>query len=222
MKKWQCSVCGYIHTGEEPPEECPVCGADRSAFVEITETPDAVEPVHEKEVPVEALEGPPVEEGGAETVAGGFSRTEVYETVTAYMTEYHAHPISVHIPNGVLPLSVLFLFLSVLFGSRGLGNAAFYNMVAVFLAMPLVLFSGYNDWQRRYGGKLTPVFKGKITCGGIVLLLSFILVLWRIVTPGIMDPSSSYRWLFLFLHLILLGAAVVAGYLGGKLVFKKP
>ena len=35
MKKWECTVCGYIHEGAEPPEICPVCGADRSKFVEI-------------------------------------------------------------------------------------------------------------------------------------------------------------------------------------------
>ena len=23
--KWKCSKCGYIHEGEEPPEECPSC-----------------------------------------------------------------------------------------------------------------------------------------------------------------------------------------------------
>jgi len=22
MKKWVCSVCGYVHTGDEPPEKC--------------------------------------------------------------------------------------------------------------------------------------------------------------------------------------------------------
>ena len=26
MKKWVCQVCGYIYEGENPPEECPVCG----------------------------------------------------------------------------------------------------------------------------------------------------------------------------------------------------
>jgi uncharacterized membrane protein len=33
MKQWQCTVCGYIHEGPEPPEHCPVCGAERSKFV---------------------------------------------------------------------------------------------------------------------------------------------------------------------------------------------
>jgi len=37
MKKWQCIVCDYIHEGDEPPEECPVCGVGRDKFIEITQ-----------------------------------------------------------------------------------------------------------------------------------------------------------------------------------------
>lgn len=33
MKKWQCSVCGYIYEGEEAPERCPMCGAAKEKFV---------------------------------------------------------------------------------------------------------------------------------------------------------------------------------------------
>ncbi len=33
VKRWQCTVCGYIHEGHEPPEFCPVCGADKSKFI---------------------------------------------------------------------------------------------------------------------------------------------------------------------------------------------
>ena len=25
IKKWVCSVCGYVHEGATPPQECPVC-----------------------------------------------------------------------------------------------------------------------------------------------------------------------------------------------------
>lgn len=32
MKKWRCTVCGYIYEGEEPPEVCPLCGAPASDF----------------------------------------------------------------------------------------------------------------------------------------------------------------------------------------------
>lgn len=32
MKKFICSVCGYVHTGEEAPDNCPICGAPKSKF----------------------------------------------------------------------------------------------------------------------------------------------------------------------------------------------
>lgn len=34
MKKWICSVCGYVHEGDAPPEKCPQCGAAASKFTE--------------------------------------------------------------------------------------------------------------------------------------------------------------------------------------------
>ncbi|MDR1176493.1 MAG: NADH peroxidase [Treponema sp.] len=36
MKKWVCQVCGYVHTGDQPPEKCPTCGAPASKFKEQT------------------------------------------------------------------------------------------------------------------------------------------------------------------------------------------
>lgn len=29
---WKCSVCGYIYQGDEAPEKCPKCGADKDKF----------------------------------------------------------------------------------------------------------------------------------------------------------------------------------------------
>jgi len=34
MKKYVCAICGYVHTGNEPPEKCPQCGAPRDKFYE--------------------------------------------------------------------------------------------------------------------------------------------------------------------------------------------
>ena len=34
MKKWVCSVCGYVYEGENPPEKCPQCGVPASKFKE--------------------------------------------------------------------------------------------------------------------------------------------------------------------------------------------
>ena len=35
-KKFICTVCGYVHEGDEAPEKCPLCGAPRSKFKEMT------------------------------------------------------------------------------------------------------------------------------------------------------------------------------------------
>jgi rubrerythrin len=40
-KKFRCLVCGYVHEGDAPPAECPVCHAPASKFVEIKEDSDA-------------------------------------------------------------------------------------------------------------------------------------------------------------------------------------
>lgn len=36
-KKFICTVCGYVHEGDEAPEKCPLCKAPRSAFKELKE-----------------------------------------------------------------------------------------------------------------------------------------------------------------------------------------
>lgn len=34
MKKYICTVCGYVHEGEEAPDSCPVCKAPKAKFEE--------------------------------------------------------------------------------------------------------------------------------------------------------------------------------------------
>ena len=38
MKKFVCTVCGYIHEGESAPEICPVCKVGADKFVEKSDT----------------------------------------------------------------------------------------------------------------------------------------------------------------------------------------
>ncbi len=37
MKKYVCSVCGYVHEGDAPPEFCPQCRAPKEKFNEVSE-----------------------------------------------------------------------------------------------------------------------------------------------------------------------------------------
>ena len=36
-KKFRCTVCGYIHEGNEAPEQCPLCKVGAEKFVEVVE-----------------------------------------------------------------------------------------------------------------------------------------------------------------------------------------
>ena len=37
MKKFRCTVCGYVYEGDAAPEKCPLCKAPASKFVEVEE-----------------------------------------------------------------------------------------------------------------------------------------------------------------------------------------
>jgi len=210
MKKWECTVCGYIHEGNEPPEECPVCGADKSKFVEL-------EPEKTSETQTDSKD-PDKKEVDAEPVSA--IAPKKYDKLLDLMVKHHFHPVSVHIPNGVLPVAAFFFGLAVFFNFSGLSQAGFYNLIFVVAALPLVIFTGYIEWRKKYGGNLTAFFITKMICAAVVSLTALILVVWLIMDPGTATASSPHKWSFLFLNLVMIVAAAVAGYLGGKLVFK--
>jgi len=232
--RWRCTVCGYRSDGPEPPEKCPVCGADRAKFVSLedeggegahgVEEGDAQEGEKEggKEsgTQVETDSSPPraplepaVEKEGAapEKKKGA---VEGFLFLRELMVKGRAHPILVHIPNGVLPVAVLLLFLGLVFSHEGLVQAAYYNLVVVVVSIPLVFFAGWLDWQAHFDGVYTNLIVTKIASAVIAFVLGVVLVLWK-------SFSSSSGWPFFLLHLVMLAATGVAGYMGGKLVFEK-
>ena len=38
MKKWKCSICGEVVTGDHAPEKCPLCKAPSEKFTEVVES----------------------------------------------------------------------------------------------------------------------------------------------------------------------------------------
>lgn len=41
-KKWICTICGYVHEGDEAPDFCPQCKAPKSKFKEMEEAAGAL------------------------------------------------------------------------------------------------------------------------------------------------------------------------------------
>ena len=277
MKKWVCTVCGYIHEGDEPPETCPVCGADKSMFEEVIEAAAGETPAVAEEAPKTAAAAPAAAGKWECTVCGtldggdappaecpvcgadqslfrslGGASAETVETpksaaapqqpkpaagpkgidlgpepatfmgrlhrrIIGQMLKHHAHPVSVHIPNGVIPFSFIFILLAAASGCRALEIAAQCNMIFVVLAMPFVLYSGYVEWQKRYKGFPSNRFIIKIICAAIVAVCAAAVVVWWWIDPAVVQNTPAS---FILVNLIMLVAAAIAGLIGGKLVFK--
>jgi rubredoxin/uncharacterized membrane protein len=219
--QWRCSVCGYVHTGNEPPEKCPVCGADKTLFVPVTASAEArpldSDPPHGAGTEAHQKQSGP----GGPGIAAPWNGSERLSVIAQRLTQLHGHPIAVHIPNGLLPVTVLFGLIALLFGSASFAAAAKYNMVIVTLTMPIVIATGLIDWINRFGGRMTSIFRNKMICAGLVTIISIVLSIWWIVQPEIYTRGFFANGIFLLLHLIDLAAAALAGWFGGKLVFNK-
>ena len=212
MRRWKCKVCGYVHEGAEAPEKCPVCYADRSNFVEVDADGNEITVTVASEVKQEpVIHETPVVAVAPQAKTQGF--------LTRLVLRLHLHPISVHFPNGLLPASVVFLALGVLFGFAIFNEAAFFNMVFVLATMPIVMATGYLEWQHRYKGSKTFLFLTKIACSIVVLISLLTLVIWRFINPAVADAASPDRLVYLGIALVMLTCAGIAGHLGGKLVF---
>ena len=218
MKVWQCTVCGYIHRGEEPPEKCPVCGVPASKFKEIDEANiPAKTPKPRKPRPAEPAQQPagrtePIPEPEPVIEETGL------EKVKSILVKHHAHPVTVHSPNGLLPVIFLLWLGAWIFESDLLAKAAFINLIFVILSLPIVLVTGIFEWQKKYNGAMTMIFKIKILAASLTTASSLIGLAWYLIDPAVVH--SPRAWIFILMNLVMLAAAGIAGHIGGKLVFK--
>ena len=208
MKAWKCTVCNYVHNGEFPPEKCPVCGADKSKFVEIqsSDEPDESKP--------ETVDSAVSEPEKTETPAP----QSLYQKITDLMIRHHAHPILVHTPNGILPIAAVLFIIAWLFDATLPAKAAAVNLVFVVLALPLVVYTGVLEWQKKYNQADTLLFRIKILAATLTCASCLISLVWFLVNPAVL--STSLVWIFILINLIMLASAGIAGHIGGKLVFK--
>ncbi len=193
MKAWQCIVCKYVHRGKEPPEKCPICNVSANKFIEIQEPSDT-----------------------------GDTKPEIKESdlekIYSMLIKHHAHPVSVHTPNGILPVAVVLWIAAWLFNYDILSKTAFINMVFVIIVLPLVIFTGVLEWKKKYNGTLNQVFKLKIISATLTCILCVISFGWYLVNPNVL--SSVFAWLFILVNIIMVAFAGLAGHIGSKLVFK--
>ena len=205
MKVWQCSVCRYIHRGNTPPDKCPICNAGANKFREIDEAS-----IPEKR-PKRRQQKPQTDK--ARTI-----EENRFEKIKSLLLKHHAHPVLVHTPNGLLPVAVILWLLAWIFDYQLLGKAAFINQIFVIVSLPLVIFTGIIEWQKKYNKAMTTMFKIKISATILTSTACLITTIWFFIDPEVL--LSSLAWSFMFINIIMLATAGIAGHIGGKLVFK--
>lgn len=130
----------------------------------------------------------------------------------------HTHHIGSHFTNGLTPVGALLLTLYYFTGNADFEVSAFYCFVFALLSTPLVFFSGFIDWKKRFKGKSTRIFRHKKIFGAIFMLASAVIVVWRTADPSVANPESGLGYLYITLVYMNLAFASYLGHLGGKFV----
>ena len=78
VKKYRCLVCGYIHEGDEKPQECPICHVGPEKFEELVATGDALVWADEHKIGVAQGVDPEILKGLRDHFAGECSEVGMY------------------------------------------------------------------------------------------------------------------------------------------------
>lgn len=129
------------------------------------------------------------------------------------MAKRHPHPMFVHFPIAFFMGSSFFVLLYLIFDHPSFETASFYLLNLGALSSPFAVGTGLLTWWVNYQGKVTRLIKKKIQFSILLLLLSFILIIWRISTPEISSP------IYFILILGLTPVVALLGYFGGQMTF---
>ena len=78
LKKYRCLVCGYIHEGNEKPQECPICHVGPEKFEEIVATGDDLTWADEHKIGVAQGVDPEILKGLRDHFAGECGEVGMY------------------------------------------------------------------------------------------------------------------------------------------------
>ena len=211
MKVWQCSVCKYIHRGNMPPAKCPVCNVGSKKFKEIAESSIPEKIIRRNQSPKKKTGNQPLPQESKvskEAPVVDLDKKTFFDNMKNFLIKHHAHPVSVHTPNGILPVAVLLWVLSWIFDSQLMAKVAAINMIFVIVALPFVIFTGVLEWQKKYNSAMTLIFKLKILSAALTTVTCAISLIWYFLDPNILITPKG--WIFIVINVIMLAAAGIA------------
>ena len=130
---------------------------------------------------------------------------------------FFLHPIAAHFSNGLIPVAVLYLMLTLPAGNQFFERTVEHLIIIVLLAIPVSFFSGLHDWKKNYNRAKTPVFINKIRLSIVLFVLVASAVAIRLSVPEVMYHNDWLHWIYIALLFTMLPVVTLLGHYGGKL-----
>lgn len=141
----------------------------------------------------------------------------INRVIYAVTVSHPTHVMAVHFPIALSTASFLFVVLALIFRSRSLEQAAFYNNILVFFT---TLFAGASGMQinlSNYAGA-APNANLKFFLAATLTILSLLLVLGRLSSSRVLwKPNTMVLYVIGFACNFALAAAL--GFLGGVIIY---
>ncbi len=134
---------------------------------------------------------------------------------------YHWHAPSVHFHSALFPTAAILLFIYLLSHESSWERASFYVLSFGVLMLAGSIFAGFFDWYTKYKAAQTKIFQAKIWLSLVLLAVGVTLVIWRALSPELMQAGAFSRGLYITGLLLATLLVIWIGYLGGKLIFRR-
>jgi predicted heme/steroid binding protein/uncharacterized membrane protein len=129
------------------------------------------------------------------------------------MAKRQPHPMVIHFPIALFMASSLFMLLYLFFQNPSFEMTCFYLLVLGALSSPFAIGTGLLTWWINYRLKMTRFIKRKIQFSILLLLIAFLLALWRISNPEMSNP------IYFILIFSLTPIVALLGHYGGQMSF---
>jgi len=127
------------------------------------------------------------------------------------------HAIAAHFSNGLIPVAVLYLMLTLSTGNTYFEHTVEHLILIVVMAIPVSFLSGIRDWKTKYRGAKAPIFIKKIRLSAMLFIFCISAVSIRLCIPDVMSRQGIEHWMYLVLLFSMLPVVTLLGHYGGKL-----
>ncbi|MEE4362623.1 MAG: DUF2231 domain-containing protein [Desulfotignum sp.] len=136
----------------------------------------------------------------------------IFEFLNNIGFTHPVHPALTHIPMGMAMGAVAFRLAAFLPRMKMLAKTGYHCAVLALLGVAPTVFTGYLDWQHRYGGVWEFLIVLKMVLAAVLTILLFMVV----IKDDAENPRLDRRTGF---YLLMVLVAIGLGYSGGELQY---